>query len=65
VLRSRGPDLAVLLDEHPPDDPGTANRQHRETSRGTETDGVAGIVLLGPHVGTIDVTDLSTNVGHG
>lgn len=65
MLRRRGPNLPVLLDQQVADSPRARDRCQGESSRAAEADGISGLVRLGPEVGTVDITDLATDVCHG
>lgn len=59
VLCRGSTDLAILFDQHSPDDPSTGKRQEGESSRGTKANAVARLVKLEPEISTPDVTNLT------
>lgn len=58
MLTRRCSDLAVLLNKHATDDPGTSYGQERKASGGAETDAITGLVELKPKIGAVDVANL-------
>lgn len=65
MLGSRSLNSPVLPDQKNSDPPSATDRSQSKSSRGTETDNISWLVGLGPQVGTIDVTNLATHIGHG
>lgn len=64
MLIRRSPQLPVLLDQHPSNDPSTPNRAQRESSRSAKADTVAWLVVVWPQIRSVNVTNLTSDVGH-
>lgn len=65
MLRGGSTDAPVLADQQPPDDPGAPDGRQSKSCRRAEANYVAGIIVLGPQVRAVDVTDLASDIGHG
>lgn len=64
MLGSGSPDPSVLPNKKDSDAPSTDDGAEGEAGGCTKTNAISGSVALRPEVGTIDVTDLATNIGH-
>lgn len=64
MLGSGSTDSSVLTNKKDSDAPGADDGAEGEAGRSTETNAITGSVALGPEIGTIDVADLATDIGH-
>jgi hypothetical protein len=64
MLGSGGSNSSVLSNKEDSDAPGADDGAEGETGRGTETNAISGSIALGPEVGTVNVTDLATDICH-
>ena len=64
MLGSGSTDSSVLPNQEDSDAPSADDGAEGEAGGCTETNAISGSVALGPEVGTVDVSDLATDICH-